>query len=71
MLRGGILQHSYVVSNRPLHSKYTVNSYIKCLPGNRRSGTRLSIHAEVANLRFRKARKDDTPIIRRMIFQER
>ena len=55
----------------PVHPRCCTKSFAISLPLPRKSQARFTIYARVADLRFRKARKDDVPVMRRMIFQER
>lgn len=71
MLRGGHLQRQNRDSNTSAGFKSFTKSSMKSLAFSRRAQARLTIYAKVANLRFRRARKEDIPVLRRMIFQER
>ena len=71
MLRGGHLRHPDAASRHSTKSSALNSSSVARILYRKRAQTSLSICAKFADLRFRKARKEDIPVLRRMIFQER
>ena len=71
MLRGGDLRHLNAASTHSAHFRCGTDSFATSVAVPRKLPARLTVFARVTDLRFRKAQREDIPVMRRMIFQER